>query len=242
MSTPIVKDDKLWGLITCHHKSARYVSYDLRNAFELLSNIISSQLSAKEKERQLLHSSRLNSVQSRLYKQIVAAENFAEGLLKPDTILMELLEVTGVAVLYQGKLRTAGQVPSENFIRDVAFWLKINNIDRVYCTDATEEVIELKTENNSNACGFIAIPIGLSKGDYIIGFRPEQIKTINWGGNPNDAIRFEADGKKYHPRNSFESWKEIVRNTSEQWEPSTMNTAEDLQKSILELIRINKVS
>lgn len=242
MSTPIVKDDKLWGLITCHHKKPREVSYDLRNAFELLSTIVSAQLSAKEKERRLLHSSKLDTIQSRLYKQMVAANNFVEGIFQPETTLLELLETQGVALSYQGTLKTAGDVPPDNFIKEINFWLKINNIEKVFHTDSIYHTLGLKAENQTTASGFIAIPIAPSKGDYLLGFRPEIIKTVTWGGNPNDAIQFEPDKKNYHPRNSFESWKETVRGTSEQWQEGTVAAAEDLQKSILEMMWRNKVS
>ena len=32
----LIKDGRLWGLITCHHQTAKFVSYELRNACKLL--------------------------------------------------------------------------------------------------------------------------------------------------------------------------------------------------------------
>ncbi len=48
MSIAIVKGGALWGLIACHHQSARYVPYDVRAACELLGQVVSLQVAAKE--------------------------------------------------------------------------------------------------------------------------------------------------------------------------------------------------
>jgi hypothetical protein len=37
------------------------------------------------------------------------------------------------------------------------------------------------------------------KGNYIVAFRSEALQKINWGGNPNEAVQFEADGKNIIP-------------------------------------------
>ena len=62
MSTPIIVDNQLWGLISCHHRSPKPVSFELRTSFEVISGIIASQLSAREKENRFHYRSHLHSI------------------------------------------------------------------------------------------------------------------------------------------------------------------------------------
>lgn len=235
MSTPIIKNDQLWGLITCHNKAPRTLHYDVRCAIELLSNIISAQISSKQKEKSLILSTQLETVQTKLFKQMIAAPSFEEGLLSPSGFLLQLLDITGAAILYKDDIKTTGNVPPISQLKEIAFWLKINNVDKVYATENIEPALDLKAQYKDIASGMIAIPISLRKGDYILGFRPEVVQTVEWGGNPNNAINFEEDKKTYHPRHSFTIWKETVSHSSNSWQEATLKAAEDLQKSILEI-------
>ena len=65
-------------------------------------------------------------------------------------------------------------------------------------------------------------------------FRPEVVKKVNWGGNPEQAINFEDDGKKYHPRNSFKQWQETLKQHSEPWSKEELEIAEGLRSFIFE--------
>jgi two-component system, chemotaxis family, sensor kinase Cph1 len=79
----------------------------------------------------------------------------------------------------------------------------------------------------------MAIPIDASSNEYIFLFRPEVKQTINWGGDPNTRISFEEDMKTYHPRFSFELWKEQVKGVSAPWKKEEIEMAQHL----LEFVR-----
>jgi light-regulated signal transduction histidine kinase (bacteriophytochrome) len=74
--------------------------------------------------------------------------------------------------------------------------------------------------------GLLAMPVVPEKGNFVVAFRPECIEEVSWGGNPNEALQFEADGKTYHPRNSFQVWKQTVRHTARAWSPEELAIAE----------------
>jgi light-regulated signal transduction histidine kinase (bacteriophytochrome) len=110
----------------------------------------------------------------------------------------------------------------------------------VYATDNLPRSFSKSQEYADLCSGLIALPISLRKGDYILGFRPEVIQTVDWGGNPNERIQFEPDGKKYHPRNSFSKWKETLKHTSLPWAVQELEAAESLRISVLERILADK--
>jgi light-regulated signal transduction histidine kinase (bacteriophytochrome) len=113
-------------------------------------------------------------------------------------------------------------------------------VEKVFATDSLSRLFGRSEEYADVASGLIAVPISYRKGDYILGFRPEVVQTVDWGGNPNERIQFDPDGKTYHPRNSFAIWKETVKHTSEPWAVQEMEAAESLRTSVLERILADK--
>jgi light-regulated signal transduction histidine kinase (bacteriophytochrome) len=69
-----------------------------------------------------------------------------------------------------------------------------------------------------------------------MGFRQEVLQQIKWGGNPNETVHFDPDGKKYHPRHSFEIWKETVSGRSVPFQKVEMEAAEMLRQWLMEFI------
>src|SRR5690606_14272517 len=114
-------------------------------------------------------------------------------------------------------------------IENLVLWSQAKKIGHVFACDEFSDLYEDAYKYKNLASGIIIIPIDLEHGDFIFVLRPEIIKTIKWAGNPNEAINFEADGKKYHPRNSFEVWKEVVKNKSNQWHPTEIEMASHLK-------------
>lgn len=55
----LVREERLWGLIACHHYSARTVAGEMRTACELLSEVISTRISALENREPSCRRSRL---------------------------------------------------------------------------------------------------------------------------------------------------------------------------------------
>jgi two-component system, chemotaxis family, sensor kinase Cph1 len=236
MSLPIIIDDKLWGLISCHHKTPKNPSYEMRSALELLSGIVSAQIAAKEKEAAMLLRVQLRGIHARLLEQLYNQERFTDGLLTGETGLHDLLNLSGAAVVYDGGLWTSGSTPGDQEIKELTFWLRRNKLDKLYVTDSLPSVYARSQEYHHLASGLIALSINPEQGEYILGFRPEVLQTIEWGGNPNQAIQIEPDGKTYHPRNSFATYQEVVKQTSLPWEPEELDAAEALRSAVLEKI------
>lgn len=234
MSLPLIIDNKLWGLISCHHKTPKYPSYEMRSAMELLSGILSAQLEARHKEEAMAHRVKLRSVHANLLEQLYTSANFAEGLLEGETSILELFDLAGAAVFYEGTMWVAGETPSEQEMRDLVSWLRRNNTGSLYVTNLLPQVYPHSKAYHDKVSGLIAIPINSEQGEFILGFRPEVQQTINWGGDPNNAIQMEPDGKSYHPRNSFEIYKETVKFTSLPWNADDADAAETLRHAVLE--------
>jgi light-regulated signal transduction histidine kinase (bacteriophytochrome) len=199
MSTRILKDGELWGLIACHHRQPKYLSYELCSVFEMMSNMITAKISAVQNKDLLAYraeklSGLVDFMQS-VYRQSLPASY--------KYILLSLLEADGIAVVMDDQIETAGAVPSLTEIGDLVFWLSSNELKATYTQSSLTAAYEPAERYAETASGLMALPLDEKQGNFILAFRKEAVQKLSWGGNPSEAVQFEADGKKYHPRASF---------------------------------------
>jgi len=232
MSVRIIKDGRLWGLIACHHREEKYINLEVCSALELISNVISARITSIADMEELTFNSKLKDIQSRLMRQMYFSNTLSQGLFGQDVNMMELLNAGGVALVNAKQVTTMGDVPTNDQIKDIVYWLQSNHVSNIYHVTSLSQVYESGERFSDVASGIIVMPINANKGEYIIGFRPEVIHEVNWGGNPDEAINFENDGKNYHPRNSFRLWKQTVRNSSLPWKEGEVTVAGEFRDFI----------
>lgn len=234
MSTRIVKDEKLWGLISCHHRTKKFLSYELCSVFELLSGILSARLSSLQNTEDFRYATKLQDIQTQLVERIYSENNIFSTLTHGDVTLLDVLNVEGAVITSQKRVETIGNVPDQNAIKDLIIWLQTNGIDKVFHTTELSDIYEQGLSFTHISSGMIVLPIHADKGEYIIGFRPEAIQKVNWSGNPDEAINFESDKKNYHPRNSFRLWQQTVKHNSMPWHRQELAIAESFRNILLE--------
>lgn len=233
MSIRIIKDNRLWGLIACHHRQTKFIPYRLCSVFELLSGFISSTFSRLQVLEEFQRSSQLQGIHARLTEQIYAEDSLVKGLLQKETTVLDLLQAEGAALTYSRGMETIGVTPDEDEVKNLIMWLQGNKPDKIFSTDSIASVYD-NEKLSQNIAGMIAIPIHPAKDEYLFVFRSEVIQKINWGGNPDEAIQFEQDKKNYHPRNSFKIWQQTVKGTSLPWHTQEIQVADLLQHILLE--------
>ncbi|GHA62168.1 GAF domain-containing protein [Pontibacter akesuensis] len=236
MSLPLIINNQLWGLISCHNIAAKNPSYEMRSALELLSGILSAQLASQENEQAILLRVQLRSIHARLLEQLYSNQNFADGVLSGSTNIQDLLSLSGAAVLYEGGIWTSGETPHHQEMKELVSWIRRNKGTSLFATANLGKDYSRSVAYKDVASGVVALPINAEQGEYILGFRSEVLQTISWGGDPNNAIQMEADGKTYHPRNSFATYQETVKHTSLPWKEEELEAAEVLRSAVLEKI------
>jgi chemotaxis family two-component system sensor kinase Cph1 len=233
MSTRIMHHDKLWGLIACHHKTAKSIDFKTCSMFEMFSRIISMKISSLQNQALLNAETTLTTNYSQLIESIYKSRDLDSELLKNSGAL-RLFNASGAVVTRRGKYLTAGTVPATDHLDELVLWLHTREPKRVFHTFSLVNEYEYASEYQDIASGMLVIPINYLKDEYVIVFRPEKIYEINWGGNPDERIQFESDQKNYHPRSSFRQWQEEVRGMSTEWTPAELRFAETLRSFIYE--------
>ncbi|MBD2083959.1 ATP-binding protein [Coleofasciculus sp. FACHB-542] len=236
LTISLMKDQKLWGLIACHHQSPKYVSYELRKACEFLGRVIFSEISTREETEDYGYRMKLTYIQSALVEYMSQEENFIDGLVKHQPNLLELANAKGAAVCFGGDCTMVGETPTEEELNFLVQWLKNNVEEEVFYSDSLPQIYPDAESFKNVASGLLAIPI--SKNNYVLWFRPEVIQTVNWGGDPNKAFEVnQSEGNiRLCPRKSFDLWKETVRLTSLPWKQVEIKAALELRKAIINIV------
>lgn len=236
LTISLMKDQKLWGLIACHHKTPKYVPYELRKACEFLGRVIFAEISTLEEEADQSYRLKLAAVQSALVDQMAREDYFIDGLVRHDPNLLDLVGAKGAAICFGGQWTTLGHTPPEEELNYLLQWLSKSVEDEIFVTDALPLDYVEAQRFKEVASGLMAIPI--SKRSYVLWFRPEVIQTVNWGGNPNQAYTLMDEGETpwLCPRKSFELWKETVSLRSLPWQSVEVRAALELRKAIVNIV------
>jgi chemotaxis family two-component system sensor kinase Cph1 len=236
LTISLIKDQKLWGLIACHHQTPKYISYELRKACEFLGRVIFSEISAREETEDYDYRMSLTYIQTLLVEYMSQEDNFIDGLVKNQPNLLDLTSATGAAVCFGGNYTLIGETPKEEELNFLLEWLKNNIQEEIFYTDSLPSIYPDAISFKNVASGLLAIPI--SQRNYVLWFRPEVIQTVNWGGDPNKAFEVnQSQGNlRLCPRKSFELWKETVRLTSLPWKYVEIKAALELRKAIVNIV------
>ncbi|MGY1618258.1 SpoIIE family protein phosphatase [Geodermatophilus sp. SYSU D00691] len=236
MSISLLRDDKLWGLIACHHYEGPHAPpYATRAAAEFLGSTLSLRLVDRALEEETQRALRVRSTLAWLTAATLDEDRPLADTLLGDPDLLDLLPADSVAVRLQGHSGARGAPLPEGLAEVVADWATTRGAD-VVSTDALPRLAPELAAPLDTACGVLAVP--LPEGQYIVWFRGEHVRHVDWGGDPrNKAIaRQEGDEVRLSPRKSFDRWRETVRGRSEPWTGHEVAEATELRTHLLEAL------
>lgn len=234
MSTRIIHKERLWGLIACHHSSPKYLSFSQCSFFELISSVLSAKIASLLYRSENQKETNLRSHFSDIVSSIQQFSDLMAAFEDTKYQLMTVLCADGVALINEDEVLSVGILPDENQVLSLVSWLQQNNILKTTQFQALPYHYKAAEEFGDTGSGLLVLPIQPYDGKYLLAFRPEIKKKVSWGGNPNEVLTIEPGTSKYHPRNSFKTWQEIIRFTSEPWDKVEMDTAEALRISLVE--------
>jgi two-component system, chemotaxis family, sensor kinase Cph1 len=239
LTISLIDNQRLWGLIACHHYSPRSVDYETRKTCEFLGQIASIEL-VHQQERELnVYRQQVKTIHDQLQDAFQGKSNAIEQVLTRNASqLLDVVHGQGVAILLDGHLTLVGQTPSEEEVGELVEWLVEHNQEPVFATASLSELYPRALQFKVRASGVLAISIRLNYAKHnsyhILWFRPEQIQTVNWAGNPLDAVAIDEIGELHLcARRSFEIWKETVRATSYPWRVVELEAATEMRNILM---------
>jgi two-component system, chemotaxis family, sensor kinase Cph1 len=239
MSISLIKNKKLWGLIACHHRTPRNVSYEIRNACEFLGQVVSLELAGKEEAEDYEYQIATKTVQTRLIEALSTSDDrFVEGLLNAEPSILELVNAAGVILYFDRQYYTLGQTPPiESFQPSLEKIKKHLQADGLFSTNSLVQQFPEAEAFKETASGVLALSLSKVPSDCIFWLRPEVIQTVNWGGNPTKPVEVLSDeAVRLSPRKSFDLWKETVRNTALPWKKCELEAALEFRNAVVGVV------
>jgi chemotaxis family two-component system sensor kinase Cph1 len=236
MSVSLLRDDRLWGLIACHHYSGPHAPpYATRAAAEFLGSTLSLRLVDRAEEDEVHRALQVRSTLAWLTTATLDEDRPLADTLLGSPNLLDLLPADGVVVHLQGHRGSRGTPLPEGTAGAIAAWAAARHEDVVATDSLPRHAAELQVSCEV-ACGVLVLP--LPEGQYVLWHRAEAMRTVDWGGDPhNKAIaEREGDSVRLSPRKSFERWRETVRDRCEPWTAQELAEVGELRTHLLEAL------
>ncbi|KVH90181.1 GAF domain-containing protein [Cynara cardunculus var. scolymus] len=217
---------RLWGLVVCHHTSARCIPFPLRYACEFLMQAFGLQLNMELQLASQMSEKHILRTQTLLCDMLL--RDSPTGIVTQTPSIMDLVKCDGAALYNQGKYYPLGVTPTESQIKDIVEWLSACHRDSTgLSTDSLADAGYPGVASLGDAvCGMAVAYI--TSNDILFWFRSNTAKEIKWGGakhHPED----KDDGQRMHPRSSFNAFLEVVKSRSLPWENAEMDAIHSLQ-------------
>ena len=236
MSVSILHEGKLWGLFACHHYAAHRVAFERRTAAELFGQMFSLLMESRERDDEAAYEARARKLHNQLVTVMAGEATRFESIVAHLDEIADLLSCDGIGVWSGGHGTLRGLAPTADQFKGVIDHLTSRDLGDVY---ATHEIGAEHAEGRGfadRAAGMLAVPLSRPARDFLVFFRKEVARSVNWAGDPSKPVTVGPLGARLTPRKSFELWRETVSGQSTPWRPADIRIAESLRVSLLEVI------
>nr|WP_298931102.1 HWE histidine kinase domain-containing protein [uncultured Erythrobacter sp.] len=234
LSISIVRHNRLWGMISCHHYAPRLPAYSLRTVAETLSQVFSMMLDRILIERSEKLRSRGRELHDQLMMRLAGGSTLSDSLPMIEELLGDLIDHDGISVWAGGQYRARGAAPTPEQFTSIMPALGNTPSSSVIATTALGGQISAAGEFADSASGALILPISRSPRDYLVLWRKPLSQKVTWAGDPNKAV--PSPGERLSPRSSFAAWEETIEGLSAEWDDDDLRIAEGLRVTLLEVI------
>lgn len=234
MSISIVVRGELWGLISCHHDSPRSVGFQTRTACELLGSVLSLQIETREAQAAAERMLNLRHKIVQMLSAMADRDSVREGLLSVPQVFIGFTGASGAAIISDSRCELMGATPPQIQVDALIDWLaNYQPGAEVFQSDNVSRDIPQLPELAAYVGGVLAVAISEIHSHYLIWFKPEQTRTVQWAGRPEKSL---SESGALNPRNSFEQWQESVGGYSTRWHPLEIEGVAELRTATLGIV------
>lgn len=227
---------KLWGLVSCHHYVPRFMHFEERAVCELLAESVATRIAALESFAQSQAEFSVRRLEQRMIRAISREGDWRGALFDRSRALLEPVGATGAALMFENEIRTVGEVPSTTALRELGVWLDGQPETTLIATASFAKDAPAFSALTPMASGLLAVPISASPGEYLVWLRPERVRTVTWGGNPDEPHLIGDDPSSLSPRRSFAQWHQAVEGTADPWTPADLAAARLIGNTVTDVV------
>jgi light-regulated signal transduction histidine kinase (bacteriophytochrome) len=234
LTISLMHENRLWGLIACHHYSAKYINSNIRIAAQLQGHFLTSQITVRQGAEEYDVAKKVNTALDELLAQVFSTTSISFDKIINEPALLTLTNAGCVIIAIHDKIYSQGSVPPDDDIKKLINWLHTYSSPTGFSTSNLSTLYPDAKKYCNVISGIIFHSLGSGMNDCIIWCRAEALQEVHWAGNPDKAII--KDEKGLSPRKSFELWKEVKKCESNQWQKPELlgatNFANAMQKHV----------
>ncbi|HEX8609732.1 MAG TPA: ATP-binding protein [Telluria sp.] len=236
MSVSLMVKGKLWGLISCHHATPCAVAFDKRTACEQLGQILAMCIESREDANELQFRLDVRRIMVSMLAGLTQGSDFMDNLSSVFPALLQFARAGGAAIVFDERLLTYGDTPGIDAIRELVGWLDLHCHGEVFHSDHLAALYPPAANFTASGAGLLAMPVSRIHKHYLLWFRPEVVRTVEWAGNPHDKEKEQDAGAALtplSPRTSFATWRETITGTSAPWHSGEIELAVEFRSALL---------
>ena len=185
LTAHLVVGGRLWGQVICHHRTPRQLPYEARAVCELLAETMAMRIAAFDVPLQATAEVTARRLETRMVESIARRGEWIPGLFEEPGDLLEALGAQGLALVYEGRICEAGEVPDPGRLRQVAAWLDEQpRLPVIAVSAAGSAAVGSALESAlPPGGGLLAVALSGCLGDYLIWFRSARCAALSsgWG-------------------------------------------------------------
>jgi len=232
ISVSLVVNDRLWGLIACHHMASLKVPYPVRSDCDVLAQVISSAIATLETREFARRQALTATLVGELVADLTIAEDAITALEGRAEGLKEVLRADALVMTQHSLVTATDDVPHALAVQiATADWHPPLPRDR----DCREQWPAAVREALGPWVGALRIDFDTGGRGSLIALRREQRETVRWAGQPDKVVARGPNGARLTPRGSFAEWRDHAKDCADPWTEHDLLFARQL---MLELQRV----
>ncbi|MDB5714221.1 MAG: phytochrome [Sphingomonadales bacterium] len=240
-SVSIIKDGSLWGLVACHDRVPKHLSYETRLACTTLAADLSRQVRAKDDAEMYRQRIRLRTQEDAIIGHLGGLGSLSAFLASTGEELCRMLGADGFAAVQKTELFSSGICPGDSDMMAIAAWVRLRANTQPFFTDNLSSEFPKAKAFKARASGLLAVTMSTEEPTILMWFRAEQLETVNWAGNPHKPV-VAGNTVQLSPRASFAAWSETVEGRSVAWSLGEVEAANRLQRRMFDVQQRHRLS
>ncbi len=232
MTVSIIVNNRLWGLIACHHHEAFFPNLKTTKVCQDLADNVSSLIDTyQQKEYESAKSWFMATIDTiiSVLKQKLSAEDTTGFISENLSMFTSLFHADGVIFVHEGSIESHGIELHKKQLAAMTEAVTRLGFEKSFQTDSLALHCELDEAILKECAGIVCLKMPVLHDAYMIFTKTEQIRNINWGGDPSKS------GQSLNPRESFQKFSQVVTKKSHPWQEYTNKHLEILYEKFSDL-------
>ncbi|MAM88949.1 MAG: histidine kinase [unclassified Hahellaceae] len=224
MSMSLVTHGNLWGIISCHSREATYIPQNVRLECEMISQLFSWHLYAKEEELYFRKKDKADQAISRMLSMVSSELSIIDIFKQHESEVLQIMEADGFVFFSEIQVVAIGATPDLEVIQEVCARFSDSQQKPYVSSDISADFDAPDRLNGIK--GALFMPLAEKQNYYTVWFRKEEKLIQRWAGVPDEKAVSSSKRERLMPRTSFKVHIREISGKSKKWDQNDVGMAE----------------